>query len=251
VITLASTKTLPIVSTSAAWLTIGTGVACQALLIALIFLRPELARSWHSVSEWALDPHGWIMSSTFPVCAISYFSLFALLRRQICSPPGQIGLAILLICAAGVAGAGLFTTDPMPFRPPLSIRGTLHAVCGTGQLVLFPFAALLINLSLARTEGEWATARRLLLWTAWLPLSGFISFAVYTALFVVPWGSHAYGPGVNIGGPPRFAFLSYTLWTLLVAAPAIRGRHMPPANVDSAQQETGRLPGRRAISQTQ
>jgi len=194
VITSASTKAPPVVSTRAACLTIGTAVSYQVLLNALIFFRPDLETSWHSVSEWAIGPHGWIMSGTFLACAISYFSLFALLRTQICSLTGQIGLAMLLICAAGVAGAGLFTTDPMPFRPLLSIRGTLHVVSGTGQLVLFPFAALLINLSLARTQG------RLLLWTAWLPVSGFICFAVYTALFVVPLGSHAYGPGVTSAG---------------------------------------------------
>lgn len=225
----ASTKAPFLVSTRAAWLTIGTGVAYQALMGALILTRPDLDPSWHSVSEWATGPYGSIMSSTFVVCSISYFSLFALLRTQLRSRMGQIGLAVLLICAAGVAGAGLFTTDPMPFRPPLSIRGTLHVVCGTGQLVLFPLAALLISLGLARTEGIWARSRRLLLWIAWLPLFGFIGFAVYTVMFVVPLGPHAYGPGVNIGWPPRFAFFTYSLWTLIVAGPAIRRNRVLPS----------------------
>jgi hypothetical membrane protein len=220
VISSASTKVPFLVSTKAAWLTIATGVAYQALLAALILFRPDLDPSWHSVSEWATGPHGWVMACTFVVCSISYFSLFALLRRQLRNRMGQIGLAILLICAAGVAGAGVFTTDPMPFRPPLSVRGTLHVVCGTSQLVLFPFAALLISLGLARTR---AVARKPLLWTAWLPLIAFSGFAVYTALFVVPLGPHAYGPGVNIGWPPRIAFFTYTLWTLIVA-----GTEIPP-----------------------
>ena len=146
-------------STTAAWLSIGTGVAYQALLLALIFFRPDLNPAWHSVSEWAIGPHGRIMSGTFLVCSISYFSSFALLRTQLRSRMGRIGLPILLICAAGVAGAGLFTTDPMPFRPPLSIQGTLHVVSGTSQLVLFPLAALLLNLSLARTPA-WSMARK-------------------------------------------------------------------------------------------
>lgn len=250
-ITSVGTKVPSVVSTKAAWLTIGTGVAYQALLGALIFFRPDLNPSWHSVSEWAIGPHGWIMSNTFVVCSISYFSLFALLRTQLRNRRGQLGLAILLICAAGVAGAGIFTTDPMPFRPPLSIRGTLHVVCGTGQLVLFPLAALLIGLSLARTQGGWAMARKPLLWTAWLPLFAFICFAVYTGLLVVPLGPHAYGPGVNIGWPPRFAFFTYTLWTLIVAGLAIRGSRMLPANFHSPEQETSRLPVPMALSQPQ
>lgn len=202
-----STKAPFIVSTKAAWLTIGAGVAYQALLGALIFFRPDLNPSWHSVSEWAIGPHGWVMSGTFLVCSINYLSLFVLLRRQLPSRMGQIGLAILLICAVGVAGAGIFTTDPMPFRPPLSSRGTLHVTCGTSQLVLFPLAALLITRGLATTQGAWATARKRMLWTAWLPLCAFLCFAVYTALFVVPLGPHAYGPGVNIGWPSATRFL--------------------------------------------
>jgi uncharacterized protein YdhG (YjbR/CyaY superfamily) len=95
-------------------------------------------------------------------------------------------------------------------------------IFGTGQLVLLPFAALLINLSLARNNEAWRSARRVLLWTAGLPLFGFLSFAVYSAIFVFPLGPDAYGPGVNIGWPPRFAFLSYMLWVVILSWQAIR-----------------------------
>jgi len=88
-------------------------------------------------------------------------------------------------------------------------------IFGTGQPVLLPFAALLINLSLARNEA-WRSARRVLLWTAGLPLFGFLSFAVYSAIFVFPLGPDAYGPGVNIGWPPRFTFLTYMLWIVIL-----------------------------------
>ena len=109
----------------------------------------------------------------------------------------------------------------MPLHFPLSIRGTLHVIFGTGQMVLLPFAALLINFSLARREG-WRSARRVLLWTAGLPLLGFLSFAVYSAIFVFPLGPDAYGPGVNIGWPPRFTFLTYMLWVVSLGWQATR-----------------------------
>ena len=70
-------------------------------------------------------------------------------------------------------GVGIFTTDPVPIRFPLSMIGTLHIIFGTSQLMLLPFAALLINLSLALKSETWARARRVLLWTAGLPLFGF------------------------------------------------------------------------------
>jgi hypothetical protein len=50
------------ISTRAARLSIIAIISHQILLIALIFLRPDLAPSWHTISEWAIGPHGWIMS---------------------------------------------------------------------------------------------------------------------------------------------------------------------------------------------
>ena len=128
----------------------------------------------------------------------------------------DIGLGLLLTCVIGAMGVGICTTDPMPLHPPLSTRGTLHVIFGTTQMVVLPFAALLINVSLARNNEAWKPARRILLWTAGLPLFGFLSFAVYTAIFVFPLGPNAYGPGVNIGWPPRFAFLAYMLWIVIL-----------------------------------
>jgi hypothetical protein len=210
------------ISTTAARLAIAAILSYQILLIVLIFLRPDLDPSWHTISEWAIGPYGWMMSVGFLISALSYAALFVMLKSQLQGVVGRIGLGILLICVIGAFGVGIFRTDPMPLRYPLSRIGTLHVICGTSQLMLLPFAAVLINLSLARTSETWARARRVLLWTACLPLFGFGTFALYTALFVLPMGPQAYGSGVNIGWPPRFAFLSYMIWVVTVAWQGIR-----------------------------
>jgi hypothetical protein len=211
-------------STTAARLAMSAIVSYQILLIVLIFLRPDLDPSWHTISEWAIGPHGWIMSGAFLVSALSYAASFVMLRSQLRGIMGLIGLGILLICVIGATGVGIFTTDPMPLRFPLSTIGTLHVIFGTSQLILLPFAGLLINLSLARKNQTWARARRVLLWTAGLPLFGFCAFVLYSAIFVFPLGPQAYGPGVNIGWPPRFAFFTYMLWLVTLARQAIRCR---------------------------
>lgn len=54
------------ISTNAARLAMGAIVAYQLLLSALIFLRPDLAPSWHTISEWAIGRYGWIMSGADP-----------------------------------------------------------------------------------------------------------------------------------------------------------------------------------------
>ena len=205
------------ISFVAARVAITATVSYQLLLIALIFLRPDLDPSWHTISEWAIGPYGWITSTAFLISALSYAGLLVMLRNQAHGIQGRLGFGVLLICTIGAIGVGLFTTDPMPVHPPLSLRGTLHVIFGTTQLILLPVAALLINLSLVRRNERWRPARRVLLCTAPVPLLGFLSFAIYSAIFVFPLGPGAYGPGVNIGWPPRFAFLTYTVWVVTLA----------------------------------
>ena len=218
----ATANTSAAISTTAAHVAIGAIVSYQVLLIVLIFLRPDLDPSWHTISEWAIGRYGWLMSGGFLLSALSYAAVFVVLRLQVRDAIGRIGLGIFLMCVIGALGVGIFTTDPMPIRPPLSTTGTLHVIFGTSQLVLFPFAALLINLSLARKNETWARSRRVLFWTAGLPLFGFGAFVLYSAIFVFPMGEQAYGPGVNIGWPPRFAFFTYMLWVVALASQAIR-----------------------------
>ncbi len=103
-----------------------------------------------------------------------------------------------------------------------SITGGLHILCGTTALFLLPYAALVINLGLARKSPAWSTRRLPLLATAGLPLMGFLGFVIYTALFAVPLGPAARGPGVNIGWPPHVAFISYMLWLVVLASQALR-----------------------------
>jgi hypothetical protein len=220
------------ISTTAARLAIATIVSYQVLLVVLIFLRPDLDPSWHTISEWAIGRYGWMMSAGFFLSAMSYAAVFVMLRSQLRGAMGRIGQSILLICAMGAFGVSICTTDPMPIHPPLSTTGTLHIIFGTAQLVLLPFAALLINLSLARRNQTWAPARRVLLWTAGLPLFGFGSFAIYSALFVFPLGEQAYGPGVNIGWPPRFAFFTYMLWIVALAWQGIKCSRPPVLAVE-------------------
>jgi Protein of unknown function (DUF998) len=212
------------ISLAAARLSVTAVVTYQVLLIALIFIRPDLDPSWHTISEWAVGRHGWIMVLGFLISAVSYGSLFVAVKSQVRGTWGKTGIGILLICAIGTVGVGVFRTDPMPLtaQKSLSTVGALHVIFGGSALTLLPFAALLINLSLARKNQAWATARRALLWTAGLPLLGLAGFVAHLAIFVMPLGDDAYGPGVPLGWPPRFLFLTYMVWLITLASQAIK-----------------------------
>jgi len=197
-------------------------VLYHVLLFGLIFIRPDLDPSWHTISEWAIGPYGWIMSITFIVASVSYASLFIAIKSYISGLIGYIGIALLLICTIGLVGVGIFTTDPLTTpQDQITTTGLLHMFSGMAQLMLLPFSALLINISLIRNP-EWTFVRKSLVWTAGLPFLGFIGFIVHLSIYIIPLGENAYGPGVPIGWPPRFLFLTYMVWLVTLAWQTIR-----------------------------
>ena len=190
------------------------------LLAALHIIKPELDPSWRVISEYALGRHGWIMVLAFLSLALSCVTLCLALRSHIQSIGGKIGLAALLISAAGLIISAIFTTDPITAsQDELTAHGTLHglgAALGTG----IPIAAALIGWSLARNPA-WSSARRALRWAAGLAWMGMLVFAGAMAVFLPQHGGKL-GPDVLIGWPNRFMMLAYSGWLLTVAWYAIQ-----------------------------
>jgi hypothetical protein len=193
-------------------------IAYQLLLIALIFLRPDLDPTWHSISEWAIGKYGWLMTTAFLISGISYACMFFALRKEVSGKMGKTGIILFLICVIGTVGVGIFTADPIQMIGHPTTRGLLHIILGSAALIIFPFASLIITLNIANKNKLWASAKRTLQLTGFIPLLGFLCFIIYTIIFVMPKGPNAYGPGVNIGVPPRIAFLSYMIWIVIMAS---------------------------------
>jgi hypothetical protein len=178
-------------------------VAYQVLLLVVIAVRPELDPTHLPPSEYAIGPRGRLMVLTFLTAAASYAVLLAAVRPVVRGRRGRVGAAILGVCAAGTAGAGLFVADPIATPvSELSGVGILHVVSGLAALVLLPVAAALLNLDLAR--GGRPGARRLRR-TAFVPLAGLVGHWALSA--VVP----------PEGWPPRLLFLTYAFWLVTLA----------------------------------
>jgi hypothetical protein len=187
------------------------------LLAALHILKPELAPSWRFISEYAIGDYGWIMALAFLSLALSCVALFMAIRSQMRSIVGRIGLALLLLSAAGMIIAAIFTTDPIASEGARTTHGKLHEL--GAMLDVIPFAALIINLSLARNPA-WSSARRSLLWTAALPLIGNVVFIVFLTVMLPSDGK--FGPDVLIGWPNRLMILAHCGWLMIVAWRAIQ-----------------------------
>lgn len=145
--------------------------------------------------------------------ASAFFFLFLALRKHLKSIVGKIGLICLLISAAGLLLACIFTTDPVTTETSTA-SGSLHNLEGTLGMVM-PLAALFICIAIWK-NSVWASARRPVLWATIFALIG----------FVVSAGSLGYmfsqtngkpGPDVWVGLPTRFEIFTYCVWLITMA----------------------------------
>ena len=109
--------------TLAARAAIATTLTYQALLLLLIPLRPDLDPSWHTISEWAIGPYGWLMTSAFLISALSYGALLLAVRREVRGQLGKIGLALLLVSMIPMIGVLGFVVYTALFVVPM---GEVH-----------------------------------------------------------------------------------------------------------------------------
>jgi Protein of unknown function (DUF998) len=203
---------------AAATAAIAAAVLYQGLLFALIAIRPDLDPYWHTLSEWAIGPWGWLMQLAFLIAAVSYGLLAVAMHPHVTGMVGRTGELLLLVCAIALVGAGLCVTDPLTTLPDqLTTRGTIHAIGGVVQLALLPIAALLATLNVANGRAVPESTRRTLRWIAGLPLLALLAFVVHLLIYVIPLGDNAYGPNVPLGWPVRGVLFAYMVWLIVLA----------------------------------
>jgi hypothetical protein len=204
-----ATTARPAISLTAARLTVVTGVAAIGLLAVLHILSPEFDPSWRMVSEYALGGYRWVLSLMFLAWALSDVALFFAIQQQVRTAGGKIGLGFLLVSAVGTSMAILF-----------DVRHNLHGLATIIGVPTLPIAAMLISLSLVRSQ-DWSPVRRSLLWSAnltWISL-----VLMFAMLFIgLSQSGGEFGPGVLIGWPNRLVIVAYCGWLLVAARRAIQ-----------------------------
>jgi Protein of unknown function (DUF998) len=132
----ATAEPVTAVSRTAALLSFAGAATFVVLLAALHFIKPELDPAWHMISEYEIGRYGWVMVLAFLSLAFSCVALLVAIRSQVRTTGGRIGLALLLVCAAGVTIAAVFTSDPITASSDeLTTHGNLH---GLGALLGIP-----------------------------------------------------------------------------------------------------------------
>jgi len=210
------------ISVPAARLAIAASVAVVLLLAALHVLSPEFDPSWRVVSEYANGQYPWVLSLMFVVWAVSSWALAYAIRSQLGTTAGKVGLVLLVVAGLGGGMASIF-----------DINHPLHGLASLFGVLGLPTAAMLISVSLSRTQ-PWSASRTALLWTAnltWATVLLMIAALIVMGItFTRAGGDPSLGPpeqlpaGVIavVGYANRLVVLCHLLWTATVAWLAIR-----------------------------
>ena len=212
------------ISLLAAQLAIATAAAVILLLVSLHVLSPEFDPSWRMVSEYANGQYSWVLSLMFLTWAISSWALAFAIWSQVRTTAGKIGLVFLIVAGIGEAMASVF-----------DINHPLHDLASAFGILGLPIAALLISVSLGRTQA-WSPAKKALLRTAnltWISVLLLIAtFAILIFTFLQAGGDMTgevpteLPPGVIglVGWTNRLLIVVYCMWVANVARQALKLR---------------------------
>jgi hypothetical protein len=201
-------------SLTAARLALGAAALFLALVLLLHAIKPEIDPSWRFISEYAIGEHGWILRFAFLSLASACIALVVAIRPDLRTIPGRIGLAGLVLMAAGLVIAAVFTTDPITTpSEAMTTTGKLHAFGGALGMGM-PIANVLITWSLVR-QPRWSRARVPLLLSGALAIVGTLVFIGALSMLVPPSGT--FGPDVPVGWPNRLEALAMSVWLMTVA----------------------------------
>jgi hypothetical protein len=202
------------ISRFAARLSLTSAVVALVSLASLHVLSPEFDPSRRAVSEYALGQYAWLLSLMFVAWGLSAWALAFAIRSQVRGIGGSVGLVFLVVAGIGEAMASVFDVS----------WPQLHGLSAAIGIPSLPIAAVLISVSLGRTQ-TWHPARRILLWAANLT---WISLALLAIVILSSTAKLGSGQAL-IGWPNRLLIVAYSAWVITVAWQALRVRSKSPS----------------------
>lgn len=193
----------------------GCAVAFLFALIALHLLRTDLDPTWRPISEYAIGPHGWLMTTCFALWGTGPIALAIAVRKEASTRAAQVGLALLVLGAFGPLLAAAFPMDPLGTAPDaMSGSGMVHAASAVlGDLI--PIAALVLGVTLTRDTRIWATSRNPVRVAAALAFGLLVLGSVAVGIMMPENGE--LGPEVRVGWLMRAFVVASNLWVGVAA----------------------------------
>jgi hypothetical protein len=181
---------------------VGIGYFLVAV-VTLHFLRPDYNPISRAVSQYAVGPYGFLMTSAFFSLSLGSLALVIGLFHGV-SETGRswIGLVLLGIWGVGIFIAGIFSTDLN--GAPQTNSGQIHVMASVFSFFSLILAALLLSWRFKNDE-KWSSFHRPALMFALLMLLAFVGLFVYI--------------NTGFGGlSQRIFIVAFLLWLLPTAA---------------------------------
>lgn len=150
-----------------------TAVACFSYgalaLVILHVVRPENAG--HMVSDYAVGPYGWVMTSCFLALSCGCLMLLlGLLRHGPASLAARAGACLLGMVSAGLVVSAIFPTD---VKRPITHSGQIHFISFLVNVAGIVLAAVLVSLGFG-SHARWRPYQRRAVVLALLILLAFV-----------------------------------------------------------------------------
>jgi hypothetical protein len=179
-------------------------VVALAIVLGLHVLRRDLEPASHRLSEYAVGPWGWLMTSAFVLVAVGVWLLRRALPASTLLRPVR---ALLALAVVGFAVSGLVPTDP---ATPDAVSETVHSAASAGALMASAAAAMWTV-----TIGVESIA-----WRRALGPARVVTAVAGLAVVMGPWVHD--GPWT--GAVQRLSVAALAVWLLLVShAASTRG----------------------------
>ena len=213
----ATPEAKPII-TLASVTTIGAVAYMFGAIVVLHFLRPEYDPVTRVMSNYAVGPYGFLMTTAFFAVGLGMLSLALGIYKGV-APVAQsrVGLILLAVAGVGFLIVAIFPTDVTPDDSPITTVGVVHILASVASLALFVVATLLLSRRFKNDE-RWLSFQRIAWSVALAGLAAFIAFFVIKA-FNLP-----------IGGVGQRIFVMIILLWLFLVGNHLRSVHSQSAN---------------------
>lgn len=182
-----------------------TGIVYFIVVVSVLhFLRPDYNPVNHAVSNYAVGPFGYLMTSAFYVLAVSVITLAVDLFFSIAlSKTSQVAVLLLCLSSCGIVVMGVFPGDAHALHPPATITGVIHWVAAAFSFMCIMVAAFLLAFSF-KTDERFQRFQQVCFVLAMAMVAALL---LYGVLALIGW--------VGIG--QRIYLAVCLLWLLLLA----------------------------------
>ena len=173
-------------------------------VVALHALRPELNPIRHAVSNYAIGPFGFLMTSAFFTLALSEFALALGLARSLTTSRGALVSVLLLnLAGAGMVVTGIFPGDVKSLHPPATTTAVIHWTGASISFLSLMIATFLLS-SCYKSHVRWQSFHHL---AFALAVTNVLALGMFGILTIVGW----------VGVGERIYIATSVLWLLLAS----------------------------------